>query len=105
MAVAVTALVGLTACGGNDAPQQTGVLRDYAVSGVTWTVGLALSGSPAGLTLVQYQTAPAGQPDAIRSKVTPKFETAGAHYMKDIERRLAAGERPLYGRVKTINDL
>ena len=75
------------------------------VSAGMWTVGLALSGSPAGLTLAQYQAATAGELAAIRSKVTPEFEAAGAHYvidsvadllpvLKDIERRLAVGERP-----------
>jgi phosphonoacetaldehyde hydrolase len=75
------------------------------VSAGMWTVGLALSGSPAGLTLAQYKAATAGQLSAIRSKVTPEFEGAGADYvidsvadllpvLKDIERRLAAGERP-----------
>ncbi len=70
-----------------------------------WTVGLALSGSPAGLTLAQYQAANTAQLATIRNQVTPKFEAAGAHYvidsvaelapaLKDIERRLAAGERP-----------
>jgi phosphonoacetaldehyde hydrolase len=70
-----------------------------------WTVGLALSGSPAGLTLAQYLAATKEQLAAIRSKVTPEFEAAGAHYvidsvadlppvLKDIERRLADGERP-----------
>jgi len=75
------------------------------VSAGMWTVGLALSGSPAGLTLAQYQGATVGELAAIRSNVTPVFEAAGAHYvidsvadltpvLKDIEERLAAGERP-----------
>jgi phosphonoacetaldehyde hydrolase len=70
-----------------------------------WTVGLALSGSPAGLTLAQYTAASAGELADIRRKVTPPFEVAGAHYvidsvadlapvLKDIERRLTASERP-----------
>ena len=75
------------------------------VSAGMWTVGLALSGSPAGLTLAQYQAATSGELATIRSKVKPEFEAAGAHYvidsvadlapvLKDIEGRLAAGERP-----------
>ena len=75
------------------------------VSAGMWTVGLALSGSPAGLTLAQYQSATAEQLTAIRRQVTPAFEAAGSHYvidsvadlgpvLKDIERRLTAGERP-----------
>jgi phosphonoacetaldehyde hydrolase len=68
-------------------------------------VGLALSGSPAGLTLEQYQAANPDELTAIRNRVTPDFEAAGAHYvidsvadlapiLADIERRLATGERP-----------
>jgi phosphonoacetaldehyde hydrolase len=75
------------------------------VSAGMWTVGLALSGSPAGLTLAQYKAATTQQLTTIRSKVTPEFEDAGANYvidsvadlvpvLKDIERRLGAGERP-----------
>jgi len=75
------------------------------VSAGMWTVGLALSGSPAGLTLAQYQAATTEELDAIRTKVTPEFKAAGAHYvidsvadlapvLKDIERRLGIGERP-----------
>jgi phosphonoacetaldehyde hydrolase len=75
------------------------------VSAGMWTVGLALSGSPAGLTLAQYLAATAEELAAIRSEVTPQFKAAGAHYVIDsvadlapvlteIERRLAARERP-----------
>lgn len=75
------------------------------VSAGMWTVGLALSGSPAGLTLAQYQAATTEELAVIRSKVTPDFKTAGAHYvidsvadlapvLKDIARRLQSGERP-----------
>lgn len=75
------------------------------VSAGMWTVGLALSGSPAGLTLEQYQAANPDELNAIRNRVTPEFEAAGAHYvidsvadlapiLIDIERRLATGERP-----------
>jgi phosphonoacetaldehyde hydrolase len=75
------------------------------VSAGMWTVGLALSGSPAGLTLPQYQAATADELAAIRSKVTPPFLAAGAHYvidsvadlapvLQDMERRLGTNERP-----------
>lgn len=75
------------------------------VSAGMWTVGLALSGSPAGLTLAQYLAATTEELATIRSKVTPAFEAAGAHYVIDsvadlgpvllsIERRLSVGERP-----------
>jgi phosphonoacetaldehyde hydrolase len=68
-------------------------------------VGLALSGSPAGLTLAQYQAATPEELTTIRNKVTPEFKVAGAHYvidsvadlapvLKEIERRLAVHERP-----------
>lgn len=70
-----------------------------------WTVGLALSGSPAGLTLAEFNTATPEQLAEIRAKVIPPFKAAGAHYVidsiadllpvvDDITRRLAAGERP-----------
>ena len=70
-----------------------------------WTVGLALSGSPAGLTLAQYLAATPEELTTIRNKVTPEFKAAGAHYvidsvadlapiLKEIERRLAVYERP-----------
>lgn len=75
------------------------------VSAGMWTVGLALSGSPAGLTLAQYQAATAEELADIRSKVTPEFKAAGAHYvidsvadlapvLQDIGRRLLEGDRP-----------
>ncbi|NDP39840.1 MAG: hypothetical protein GZ093_14000 [Rhodoferax sp.] len=54
MAVALTALIGLSACGSSsDATQQTGVLLDTAVSGASYTgtlgsEGTALSAQPDG---------------------------------------------------------
>jgi phosphonoacetaldehyde hydrolase len=70
-----------------------------------WTVGVALSGSPAGLTLAEYQAASADQLEAIRTRVSSEFRLAGAHYVIDsvadllpvlekISQRLALGERP-----------
>jgi len=70
-----------------------------------WTVGVALSGSPAGLTLAEFEAASADQLEAIRSRVTSEFTTAGAHYVIDsvadllpvlekINTRLKLGERP-----------
>jgi phosphonoacetaldehyde hydrolase len=70
-----------------------------------WTVGLALSGSPAGLTRAEFDAASAEQRDALRSRVTPAFQAAGADYVidtiadllpvvDDISRRLSLGERP-----------
>ncbi|MBX3684217.1 MAG: hypothetical protein KF731_16480, partial [Thauera sp.] len=70
-----------------------------------WTVGLALSGSPAGLTLGEYESASAEQRREVRERVTPAFVGAGAHFVIDtiadllpvldeIEARLEGGERP-----------
>ena len=70
-----------------------------------WTVALALSGSPAGLTLAEYASASAEQRQAVRERVTPAFREAGAHFVVDtiadlvpvlgeIEARLRRGERP-----------
>jgi phosphonoacetaldehyde hydrolase len=70
-----------------------------------WTVGLALSGSPAGLSLAEYMQADAAARQAVRARVTPIFEAAGAHFvidtvadlpavLLDIEARLALGLRP-----------
>ena len=70
-----------------------------------WTVGLALSGSPAGLTLAEFEAASNTQLNELRSRVTSAFQTVGAHYVIDtitdflpvvdeINRRLVLGERP-----------
>lgn len=70
-----------------------------------WTVGVSLSGSPAGLTRAEYEAADAVELSAIRKRVEPEFFAAGAHYVIDsiadllpvidaIEQRLARGERP-----------
>jgi phosphonoacetaldehyde hydrolase len=70
-----------------------------------WTVGLALSGSPAGLTLAEYERADAAARQVVRARVKPIFEAAGVHYvidtvadlpevLRDIEHRLAQGQRP-----------
>jgi phosphonoacetaldehyde hydrolase len=70
-----------------------------------WTVGLALSGSPAGWTLDEYQAAPEAERELVRARVRAEFAPAQPHYVIDsvadllpalaqIERRLAAGERP-----------
>lgn len=70
-----------------------------------WTVGLMLSGSPAGLTQAEFEAlAPAALSD-LRRAIAPQFTTVGAHYvidtiadllpvLDDIERRIALGERP-----------
>lgn len=70
-----------------------------------WTVGLALSGSPAGLTLAEFEAASTTQLDELRNLVSPAFRALGTHYVidtiasllpvvDDISRRLSHGERP-----------
>jgi phosphonoacetaldehyde hydrolase len=70
-----------------------------------WTVGLTLSGSPAGWTLAEYQDATEEERQAVRHRVGHEFEAAGAHFVIDtvadlpgvltsIETRLAKGLRP-----------
>jgi len=70
-----------------------------------WTVALALSGSPAGLTLAEYESATAEQRRQVRERVTPAFKAAGAHFvidtiadlmpvLEEVEARLTRGERP-----------
>lgn len=70
-----------------------------------WTVGLALSGAPAGLTPAAFTAASPTELEAIRQRVRGEHLATGAHYvidsvadllpvLDDIERRLAAGERP-----------
>ncbi|MBS0474032.1 MAG: phosphonoacetaldehyde hydrolase [Proteobacteria bacterium] len=70
-----------------------------------WTVGLALSGSPAGWTLEEYQAADEAARATVRERVGAEFRAAGAHFVidtvadlpavvEDIEHRLALGQRP-----------
>jgi phosphonoacetaldehyde hydrolase len=70
-----------------------------------WTVGLSLSGSPAGWTLSEYEAADSTARSRMRDRVIPLFHQAGAHYVIDtvadlppvlsqIQQRLALGERP-----------
>jgi len=70
-----------------------------------WTVGLSLSGSPAGWTLAEYEAADTKDRSRVRDRVSPAFLQAGAHYVIDtvadlppvleqIEQRLAQGQRP-----------
>lgn len=73
-----------------------------------WSVGLALSGSPAGLTLDEYRAASPEQLQAVRDRVTAEFRAVGAHYVIDtvaelpalvqqIQARVARGETPSAG--------
>ncbi|MFM2665211.1 phosphonoacetaldehyde hydrolase [Vibrio mediterranei] len=70
-----------------------------------WTVGLLLSGNEAGLTFDEYQSADHATLDAARERARTKLGKASPHYLidtiadlpdvvADIEKRLAAGERP-----------
>lgn len=70
-----------------------------------WTVGLLLSGNEAGLTWEEYQNADSVTLDNARQKARSKLLKSAPHYLidtiadlpdvlKDIERRLNAGERP-----------
>lgn len=70
-----------------------------------WTVGLALSGSPAGWTLDEYLQASVEERKIVREKVTDEFYSAGAHFVIDsiqdlpsvldeIEALVASGSRP-----------
>lgn len=70
-----------------------------------WTVGLALSGSPAGWTLAEFNAAGETERTELRERVGALFRAAGAHFVIDtvadlppvlaeIEQRLARGQRP-----------
>jgi len=70
-----------------------------------WTVGLSLSGSPAGLTLSEYQQASVGLKEDVRTRVSASLKEAGAHFVIDtvadllpivvqIDEKLALGLRP-----------
>lgn len=70
-----------------------------------WTIGLALSGSPAGLTREEFAAASTSELAEIRNRVTATFKASGAHYVidtiaellpaiNDIAARLERGERP-----------
>ncbi len=70
-----------------------------------WTVGLTQSGNEAGFTLAEYRVATDAAKSAARKRATAKMRAANAHYVLDtvadlpdvildINRRLAAGEKP-----------
>lgn len=69
-----------------------------------WTVGVMLSGSPAGLTQAEYEAADEDERASLRRRIAPEFTAAGAHYvidsiadlltvLDDVEMRLARGEK------------
>jgi len=70
-----------------------------------WSVGVAMSGASAGLTLQEYRTASPAQLAAVRARATERLAKAGTHLVIDtvaelpqaldaIERRMGQGERP-----------
>lgn len=91
---------------------KTCIKVDDSVPGITeglnagmWTVALLLSGNEAGLTQEEFEQADEATLAAARAKALDAFAQSGAHYqidtiaempevVADIERRLAAGERP-----------
>lgn len=83
----------------------TGVGIDEGVLAGCWTVGVALSGNEAGLTVDEFRHADPAMLDAIRRRSTAALKAHGAHYVidtvadllpviDDIERRMAQGQRP-----------
>jgi len=83
----------------------TGVGVQEGLNAGTWSVGLAISGNPAGLTLAEWQALDAADRQAVRDRATAELKAAGAHYvidsvadllpvLDDIEARLARGDRP-----------
>ncbi len=78
---------------------------EEGVNAGMWTIGLALSGSPAGLTLEEYRTAAPEELQRVRDRVSAELRAAGAHYIIDsvadlpvliehIQARVARGETP-----------
>lgn len=78
---------------------------DEGLNAGMWTVGLALSGSPAGWTLAEYQAADEAARATVRERVGAGFRAAGVHFvidtvadlpavLEDIRQRLAQGLRP-----------
>jgi phosphonoacetaldehyde hydrolase len=70
-----------------------------------WSVGLALSGASAGLTLQEYRAASPGELEEVRTRAAESLLRAGAHVVIDtvadlpqtldvIERRIRQGEKP-----------
>jgi phosphonoacetaldehyde hydrolase len=83
----------------------TGVGIQEGLNAGTWTVGLAISGNAAGLTLAEWQALDAEAQASVRQRATAELTAAGAHYVIDsvadllpvldaIDTRLAAGEAP-----------
>lgn len=78
---------------------------DEGVLAGCWTVGVAMSGNEAGLTLDEFHNGDPARLDEVRRRSTQALKAHGAHYVidtvadlllviDDIERRLAQGQRP-----------
>ena len=78
---------------------------EEGVNAGMWTVGLALSGSPAGWSLAEYQASSLEERARVRDRVTAEFKAVGVHYVIDtvaellpvveqIEAQMSAGQRP-----------
>ncbi|WP_315836654.1 phosphonoacetaldehyde hydrolase [Bradyrhizobium prioriisuperbiae] len=83
----------------------TGVGIDEGVAAGCWTVGVTLSGNEAGLTPKEIAELSPDALEQVRQRAAAALRAHGAHYLidtvadlmpviDDIERRLAAGERP-----------
>ncbi len=70
-----------------------------------WTVGVAISGNEAGLSLAEWQSLSAAEQQTVRQHASTALYRAGAHYvidsvadllpcLDDIESRLSRGETP-----------
>jgi phosphonoacetaldehyde hydrolase len=75
------------------------------LNGGMWSVGVSVSGNEVGLDRAAWLALPAPEQQALRLVATRRLAAAGAHYLidsiadmgpvlDDIDRRLAAGERP-----------
>lgn len=87
----------------------TGVGIEEGVLAGCWTVGVALSGNEAGLSVDAVRHASAAELDVVRRRATAALKEHGAHFVIDtvadlmpvideIERKLAVGYRPWTGR-------
>ncbi|WP_182419913.1 phosphonoacetaldehyde hydrolase [Bartonella sp. HY038] len=83
----------------------TGVGIMEGVAAGSWTIGLALSGNEAALSLADYEAMDKNTRNDLMAKIAPRLKAAGAHYVietiadlipviDDIEQRLKNGERP-----------
>jgi phosphonoacetaldehyde hydrolase len=93
-------------------PVESCVKVDDTVPGVEeglnagmWTVGLAVSGNEVGLPLNEYKALPEEERQRKRDRAYLRMYQSGAHYvvdsiaeltpcLEDIQKRIAAGERP-----------